>query len=72
MLQSSKDEVLKMADSADVQSQGVAAEALALAASNKERCHGIMSDGLPVLKKLFSSQEDAVKVRALVGLCKST
>ncbi len=70
MLQSSKDEVLKMADSADVQSQGVAAEALALAASNKERCHGIMSDGLPVLKKLFSSQEDAVKVRALVGLCK--
>ena len=63
-------EVLKLASSASVESQGVAAEVLALAASNKERCQDIMKDGLPVLKELFSSPDDSVKVRALVGLCK--
>ena len=64
------DEVLKMASSDSIEGQSAAAEALALAASNKERCHGIMKDGLPVLKNLFSSPDDGVKVRALVGLCK--
>ena len=64
------EEVLKMADSDDIRCQSVAAEALALAASNKERCHDIIKDGLPVLKKLFKSADDGVKVRALVGLCK--
>lgn len=64
------DEILKLATSDSVDGQSVAAEALALAASNKERCQGIMKDGLPVLKTLFSSPDDGVKVRALVGLCK--
>ena len=63
-------EVLKMASSESIESQGVAAEVLALAASNKERCQDMMKDGLPVLKELFSSPDDSVKVRALVGLCK--
>lgn len=63
-------EVLQMAASDSVMGQGVAAEVLALAASNKDRCHGIMKDGLPVLKRLVSSPDDSVKVRALVGLCK--
>ena len=64
------DEILKMATCDSIKGQGVAAEVLALAASNKERCHGIMKDGLPVLKNLFTSPDDGVKVRALVGLCK--
>lgn len=64
------DEILEMATSDNLKGQSVAAEVLALAASNKERCHGIMKDGLPVLKTLFSSPDDSVKVRALVGLCK--
>ncbi len=63
-------EVLKMASSDCVENQSVAAEVLALASSNKERCQDIMKDGLPVLKGLFSSPDDGVKVRALVGLCK--
>lgn len=63
-------EVLKMGSSESIASQSVAAEVLALASSNKERCQGIMKDGLPVLKELFSSPDDSVKVRALVGLCK--
>lgn len=65
-----KDEVLRMASSEDVGHQSLAVEALALAASNKERCHDIITDGLPILKKLFSSPDDGVKVRALVSLCK--
>lgn len=64
------DEVLKMANSDHLGSQSVAVEALALAASNKERCLEITKDGLPVLKKLVHSKDDSLKVRALVGLCK--
>jgi len=63
-------EVLKMADSDSLSDQSVAVEALALAASNKDRCMAIIKDGLPVLKKLVFSQDDSLKVRALVGLCK--
>ena len=63
-------EMVKMAELDDVNCQAIAAEALALAASDKERCHGIMKEGLPVLKALYSSRDDGVRVRALVGLCK--
>lgn len=61
---------LKMAKSEDPSCQIVAAEVLALAASDKERCQGIMAEGLPILKTLHASNDDRVKVRALVGLCK--
>lgn len=64
------DEILKMATCDSIKGQSVAAEVLALAASNKERCHGILKDGLPVLKNLFASPDDGVKIRAMVGLCK--
>ena len=67
---SSLEEVLKMANSDCLAHQSVAVEALALAASNKERCLEIIKDGLPVLKKLVFSKDDGLKVRALVGLCK--
>lgn len=62
--------IVDIASSDDPNSQIIAAEALALSASDKERCHGIMVQGLPVLKRLFSSSDDRVRVRALVGLCK--
>lgn len=61
---------LEVAASEDPSCQMVVAEVLALAASDKDRCHGIISKGLPVLKQLYSSEDDRVKVRALVGLCK--
>lgn len=63
-------EMVKMAKLDDVHCQAIAAEALALAASDKDRCHGIMQEGLPVLKALYSSRDEGVRVRALVGLCK--
>ena len=61
---------LKMARSEDPSCQIVAAEVLALAASDKDRCQGIMGEGLPALKGLYASDNDRVRVRALVGLCK--
>ncbi len=64
------EEMVKMAKLDDINCQAIAAEALALAASDKERCHGIMEDGMPVLKALYSSRDEGVRVRALVGLCK--
>lgn len=64
------DEVLSMAKSDSIESQGIAAEVLALAASNKQRCQEILKDGLSALKSLFNSPDDSVKVQALVGLCK--
>ena len=68
--QSVLSKMVEMANSEDLNSQIIAVEALALAASDKDRCHGIMSEGLPVLKKLYSSADDRIRVRALVGLCK--
>ena len=62
--------MVEMAGSDDPNSQIIAAEALALAASDKDKCHGIMDKGLPALKKLYSATDDRIRVRALVGLCK--
>lgn len=62
--------MVEMADSEDLDCQIIAAEALALAASDKDRCHGIMAKGLPVLKELCAASDDRIRVRALVGLCK--
>ena len=54
----------------EVACQMVVAEVLALAASDKTRCHSIIREGLPLLKELYKAEDDRVKVRALVGLCK--
>ena len=61
---------LAVASSEDPACLMVVAEVLALAASDKNRCHGIIKEGLPVLKELYAAPDDRVKVRALVGLCK--
>ncbi|XP_074596808.1 unc-45 myosin chaperone [Brevipalpus obovatus] len=56
-------------DSEEVQ-QRVAAEAIVAAASKKERCTSIATLGLGILKKLYTSSNEGIRVRALVGLCK--
>ena len=48
----------------------VACEALIAAASKKDKCRVIVTQGIGILKKLYQSKNDFVKVRALVGLCK--
>lgn len=54
----------------DVLQQKVAAECLVAAASKKDKAKAIMNQGIDILKKLYQSKNDAIKIRALVGLCK--
>ncbi|XP_068210015.1 protein unc-45 homolog B [Palaemon carinicauda] len=62
--------MLVMANTDDELQQKVACEALIAAASKKDKCRVIVSQGIGILKKLYQSKNDSVKVRALVGLCK--
>ncbi|KAH8025307.1 hypothetical protein HPB51_006931 [Rhipicephalus microplus] len=62
--------MLAMAGSEEELQQRVAAEAIIAAASKKDKCTSIISTGLGILKKLYKSENDNIKVRALVGLCK--
>lgn len=62
--------MLVMAGSGDEVQQRVAAEALIAAASKKDKCSMIVSMGTDILKKLYQSKNNSIRVRALVGLCK--
>uniref|UniRef100_A0A0B7B3H2 Protein unc-45 homolog B n=2 Tax=Arion vulgaris TaxID=1028688 RepID=A0A0B7B3H2_9EUPU len=62
--------MLTLADSGNPQYQKVAVEAIVSSASKKDRCSRILQDAVPILKKLYKSAGDHIKVRALVGLCK--
>lgn len=62
--------MLAMAQSDDELQQRVAAEAIIAAASKKDKCTAIVSMGTDILKKLYQSKNENIKVRALVGLCK--
>lgn len=61
--------VMAGCDDDEVQ-QRVAAEAIIAAASKKDKCTSIVSMGTNILKKLYQSPNEGIKVRALVGLCK--
>ncbi|RWS10668.1 Protein unc-45-like protein [Dinothrombium tinctorium] len=61
--------VMAGADEDETQ-QRVAAEAIIAAASKKDKCTSIASSGSKILKKLYQSKNESIKVRALVGLCK--
>ena len=50
--------------------QRLAAEALALAATDKTVCNTIATNGLDVLHALYESTDNDVRVRGLVTLCK--
>jgi len=62
--------LLAMADSQDLMEQRVACEALIAAANKKDKCRAIMTQGTDILKRLYTSKDNSIKVRALVGLCK--
>lgn len=62
--------MLVMAGSDDTLQQKVSCEALIAAASKKDKCKSITTQGTDILKKLYQSKDDAIRVRALVGLCK--
>ncbi|XP_041971496.1 protein unc-45 homolog B [Aricia agestis] len=62
--------ILVMAQTEDSLQQKVACECLIAAASKKDKARAIINKGVDILKKLYTSKDDAVRVRALVGLCK--
>nr|XP_054754346.1 protein unc-45 homolog B-like [Lytechinus pictus] len=62
--------MIAMAASNDVIHQRVALEAIINAAGKKEHCTGVLQNGVTIMKDLFKSPNDHIKVRALVGLCK--
>ena len=62
--------VIALAGSDNPRCQIIAVELLALSASDKDHCKKIMEPGVPLMKKLFTSTDDRIKIRALVGLCK--
>lgn len=48
----------------------VACECIIATASKKDKAKGLAQSGAEVLKKLYASKNEEIRVRALVGLCK--
>ena len=62
--------LLAMAQSDEYIEQLVASEALIAATAKKKDANAIISQGMDILKTLYKSKNDHIKVRALVGMCK--
>lgn len=62
--------ILVMANTEEVLQQKVACECLIAAASKKDKAKAIINQGVHILKRLYKSKDDSIRVRALVGLCK--
>merc|ERR1711963_1194781 len=62
--------LLAMAQSDEYIEQLVASEALIAATAKKKDASSIISQGMDILKTLYKSKNDHIKVRALVGMCK--
>ncbi|XP_055540782.1 protein unc-45 homolog B [Wyeomyia smithii] len=62
--------ILIMAQSEDLLEQKVACECIIAAASKKDKAKSLVQSGAEILKKLYTSKNEEIRVRALVGLCK--
>lgn len=63
--------ILVMANSEDSIQQQVACECIVAAASKQDKAKAIIAQGMNILKNLYSvKNDDHIRVRALVGLCK--
>lgn len=62
--------ILAMAQSEDVLQQKVACECIVAAVLKQDKAKAIITQGVDILKRLYNSKDDGIKVRALVGLCK--
>lgn len=62
--------ILVMATTEDVLQQRVACECIVAATSKVDKAKTIITQGVDILKSLYKSKDDGVRVRALVGLCK--
>nr|CDS25299.1 protein unc 45 A [Hymenolepis microstoma] len=50
--------------------QTVALDTIILATTKKDKCMAIVNQAVPILRALYKSPDDGIKVRALLGLCK--
>ncbi|CAF2646097.1 unnamed protein product [Rotaria sp. Silwood2] len=64
------DLMIQMAGSGDHLQERIAVEAIVLSASKKDKAAGILSLGSEILKDLYQSANEQIKVIALVGLSK--
>ncbi|KAL1454071.1 hypothetical protein WDU94_010360 [Cyamophila willieti] len=62
--------VLVMANTDDELQQRVACECIIAVASKKDKVSSIIKQGIDILKRLYMSKNENIRVRALVGLCK--
>merc|ERR550519_1676070 len=62
--------LLAMAQSDEYIEQLVASEAIIAATAKKKDAQSIITQGMDILKTLYKSKNDHIKVRALVGMCK--
>lgn len=62
--------ILVMANSDDLLQQRVASECIIAAANKADKAKAIITQGAAILKRLYTSNDEGIKVRALVGLCK--
>lgn len=62
--------ILVMANSDEELQQKVACECLVAAASKADKAKAIIGQGVNILKNLYKSKNDHIRIRALVGLCK--
>jgi len=62
--------MLTMAKTDDYVQQLAASEAIIASTQKKKNSNTIVQQGVDILKQLYASKNDHIKVRALVGLCK--
>ncbi|XP_050548793.1 protein unc-45 homolog A [Daktulosphaira vitifoliae] len=62
--------ILAMATTEDKVQQKIACECIIAATSKKSKITPIVKQGTQILKNLYKSGEDEIRIRALVGLCK--
>ncbi|XP_055614210.1 protein unc-45 homolog B [Uranotaenia lowii] len=62
--------ILAMAQSDNLLEQKVSCECIIAATSKKDKAKGMAQSGAEILKKLYASKNEEIRVRALVGLCK--
>lgn len=62
--------ILAMATTDDVLQQKVACECIIAAASKADKAKALSTQGVEIMKQLYHSKDEGIKVRALVGLCK--
>nr|VZH93415.1 unnamed protein product [Spirometra erinaceieuropaei] len=62
--------LLLLTQAENIAYQTVALDTIILATNKKDKCVAIIDQAVPILRNLYKSGHDAIKVRALVGLCK--